>query len=204
MQRHPHIDKTTQLLELAKSRPLLLAKEIREAGIAHATLSAAMTAGKIERVNRGVYRHVDAPWDEHLHLSEVIARVPKAVIVLISALNYHQIGTHQAHGVWIQLKQNAVTPRIDYPAIEVIRSRNDWAFTEGVEIHDLNGIAVPITNPARTVADCFKHRSKLGLDLCLEALRDTLQAGTKTREILAYARLNRVENVMIPYLQTLS
>ena len=199
-----HINKTDLLLELASRHPLLLAKDIRAAGISHSTLSTAMASGKIERVSRGVYRHVDASWDEHLHLSEVAARVPKAVIVLISALNFHQIGTHQAHHVWIQMKQNAVTPRIDYPAIEVIRTRNDWAFSKGVEIYDLNGIAVSITNPARTVADCFKHRSKLGLDLCLEALRDVLQAGTKTSEILGYARLNRVENIMIPYLQTQS
>ncbi len=204
MAAHQHINKTDLLLEFAKERPLLLARELREAGISHSTLSAVMASGQIERVSRGVYRHVDASWDEHLHLSEVAARVPKAVIVLVSALNYHQIGTHQAHRVWIQLKQNAVTPRIDYPAIEVIRTRNDWAFTKGVEIHDLNGIEVSITNSARTVADCFKHRSKLGLDLCLEALREVLGSGTKPSEILSYARLNRVENIMIPYLQTLS
>lgn len=204
MSSHQHISKADLLLKLAKERPLLLARELRAAGISHSTLSTAMASGLIVRVSRGVYRHVDATWDEHLHLSEVAARVPKAVIVLMSALNFHQIGTHQAQAVWIQLKQNAVTPRIDYPAIEVIRTRNDWAFTEGVEIHNLNGIAVAITNPARTVADCFKHRNKIGLDLCLEALRDAFQAGMKTSEILAYARLNRVENILIPYLQTLS
>jgi predicted transcriptional regulator of viral defense system len=143
------------------------------------------------------------PWDEHLPLSGVAARVPGAVVILVSALNFHQIGSHQAHAVSIQLRQNAVTPRIAYPSLEVIRSTNPQAFTEGVEVHVLNGIAVKITTPARTVADCFKHRSKLGLELCLEALKEILRSGTQAAEIMNYARMNRVEKVMMPYLEAL-
>jgi predicted transcriptional regulator of viral defense system len=105
--------------------------------------------------------------------------------------------------VSIQLKQNAVTPRIGYPALEVIRSTNPKAFDEGVEVHVFNGIEVRITTPARTVADCFKHRSKLGLELCLEALKEILRSGTRPVEIMQYARMNRVEKVMMPYLEAL-
>jgi predicted transcriptional regulator of viral defense system len=191
------------LMELAGQRPLLRASDVRRAGVSSSTLSRAVREGALERVNRGLYRRPDAPWDEHLALSEVAARVPQAIIVLVSALNFHQIGSHQAHAVSIQLKQNAVTPRIGYPALEVIRSTNPKAFDEGVEVHVFNGIEVRITTPARTVADCFKHRSKLGLELCLEALKEILRSGTRPVEIMQYARMNRVEKVMMPYLEAL-
>jgi predicted transcriptional regulator of viral defense system len=191
------------LMELAGQRPLLRASDARRAGVSSSTLSRAVREGALERVNRGLYRRPDAPWDEHLALSEVAARVPQAIIVLVSALNFHQIGSHQAHAVSIQLKQNAVTPRIGYPALEVIRSTNPKAFDEGVELHVFNGIEVRITTPARTVADCFKHRSKLGLELCLEALKEILRSGTRPVEIMQYARMNRVEKVMMPYLEAL-
>lgn len=191
------------LMELARKKPLLKASELRVAGVSSSILSRAVRDGALEQVSRGLYRRPNAPWDEHLALSEVVARVPQAIIVLVSALNFHQIGSHQAHAVSIQLKQNAVTPRIGYPSLEVLRSTNPKAFSEGVEVHLLNGIEVKITTPARTVADCFKHRSKLGLELCLEALKETLHSGTRPAEIMNYARMNRVEKVMMPYLEAL-
>lgn len=176
----------------------------REPSIGGATVAAAVEAGEIERISRGVYRHKDAPWDENLNLAEVIARVPRAIVVLASALNFHGIGTHQAYAVCILLKQNAVAPRLDYPPIDIVKSSNPDAFIEGVEVHELNGIAVSITNPARTVADCFKHRNKLGLELCLEAPREILRAGVIPAEILPHARLNRVEKIITPYLEALA
>lgn len=191
------------LMELAGERSLLRASDVRTAGIPSIFLSRAVQDGNLERVSRGLYRRPDAPWDEHLALSEVVARVPEAIVVLVSALNFHQIGSHQAHAVSIQLRQNAVTPRIEYPALEVVRSKNSEAFSEGVAVHELNGIDVKITTPARTVADCFKHRSKLGLELCLEALKEILRNGTMPAEIMNYARMNRVEKVMMPYLEAL-
>jgi predicted transcriptional regulator of viral defense system len=191
------------LMELAGKQPLLKASDVRAAGVSGSTLTRAVRDGALEHVGRGLYRRPDAPWDEHLALSEVAARVPQAIIVLVSALNFHQIGSHQAYAVSIQLRQNAVTPRIEYPALEVVRSTNPQAFSEGVSVHVLNGISVKITTPARTVADCFKHRSKLGLELCLEALKETLRSGTQPAEIMNYARMNRVEKVMMPYLEAM-
>ncbi len=193
-----------RLLRLAKKQPLIRAKDFELAGISSMTITRAVRAKQLERVNRGVYRRLDAPWDENLSLSEVAALAPQAVIVLISALNFHHIGTHQAHSVWIQIKGNAVTPRVDYPPIEVVRSTNARAFTEGVVIHKLNGIPVPITSPARSVADCFKYRNRLGLELCIEALREVIREHAKPAEVLEYAAMNRVENIMIPYLEVLS
>ena len=193
-----------KLLELARSQPLIRTSEIRDKGIANVTLSRAVKRGQIERIGRGLYRQVNAEWDENAPLAEVTAMVPQGVIVLLSALGFHQIGTHRAHAVWIQLKINAVTPRIAYPPIEIVRSSLPDAFTAGVDTHLLNGIEVRITNPARTIADCFKYRQKLGLELCLEALREIIRGPATPSEILEYAKMNKVDKLMLPYLEALS
>lgn len=201
--------KYQQLLELAKRSRLVRDASLREAGISSTVISQAVKAGDLIRLSRGVYQHPEAEVDEHVSLSEVAARVPNAVISLISALQFHQIGTQQAHSVWILLKQNAVTPRIDYPSIEVVRSKMMSSFTSGVDEHPLNGIAVRITNPARTVVDCFKYRNRLGLDICLEALKDILndrvdnKTKTSPTQIMEYAKAQRVSSVIRPYLDAL-
>ncbi len=196
-----------QLLELARSHSLLREREIRRAGISSTAVTRAVAAGTLERTSRGVYRLPDAPWDEHLPLSEVAARVPRAVIVLVSALHFHQIGTHQARSIWILLRNNAVTPRLNYPPIEIVKSGIDSAFTVGVETHRLNDINVPITTPARTVVDCFKYRRRLGLDLCLEALKEVLRSQNHRvtpAQLMEFAKLQRVGTVIRPYLDSLS
>lgn len=195
---------TEDLLELARSRPLLRARDVRDAGISTALLSRLVAEGRLERVGRGVYRDPETDWDEHTSIATVAAIVPRGVIVLLSALNFHGIGTHQANAIWIQLPINATQPKVDYPPIEVVRTRVAEAFTAGVEEHDLNGIKVRITDPARTVADCFKHRNKFGLELCLEALRETVPSRAKPAEVLTHARMNRVERIVLPYLELLA
>lgn len=193
----------TQLQQLAKASRLLREETLREAGISSTVISQAVKAGELIRLSRGVYHHPEADLDEHLSLSEVAARVPNAVITLLSALQYHQIGTQQPHAVWILLKQNAVTPKIDYPPIEVLRSRVAAAFFEGVVTHSLNDIPTRITTPARTVVDCFKYRSRVGLDVGLEALKAVLTNGVKPTEIMRFAKLQRVSSVIRPYLDAL-
>jgi predicted transcriptional regulator of viral defense system len=169
-------------------------------------VSRAVATGELERLGYGLYRHPDAQWDEHLSLSEVAARVPQAIIVLVSALQFHQIGTHQAHSVWIQLRNNAVPPRITYPPIEVVKTGIDAAFTSGVQTHRLNDIDVQITTPARTVVDCFKYRRRVGLELCLEALKDLLTGKlhrATPADIMEFAKIQRVSSVIQPYLEAL-
>ena len=193
----------TQLQQLAKASRLLREETLREAGISSTVISQAVKAGELIRLSRGVYHHPEAALDEHLSLSEVAARVPHAVIALLSALQYHQIGTQQPQAVWILLKQNAVTPKIDYPPIEVVRSRVTAAFFEGVVTRSLNDIPTRITTPARTVADCFKYRNRVGLDVGLEALKAVLINGVKPTEIMRFAKLQRVSSVVRPYLDAL-
>lgn len=201
-----HTTEQQRLLQLALSRSLLKESDIRELGISSMAVSRAVAKGELERLSCGLYRHPDAKWDEHLSLSEVSARTPQAVIVLISALQFHQIGTHQAHSVWIQLRNNAVPPRIAYPPIEVVKTGITEAFAKGVQTHRLNDIDVPITTPARTVVDCFKYRRRVGLELCLEALKDLLaskQHRASPDEIMEFAALQRVSSVIRAYLEAL-
>lgn len=193
----------SHLQQLARESCLLRDEQLREAGISSTVISQAVKAGELIRLSRGVYHHPEAELDEYLSLSEVAARVPQAVITLLSALQFHQIGTQQPHAVWILLKQNAVTPRIDYPQLEVVRSKVASAFSKGVVTHSLNDIPTQITNPARTVADCFKYRSRVGLDVCLEALKDVLSKGVKPTEIMDHAKAQRVSSVIRPYLDAL-
>ena len=192
-----------QLQRLAKESRLLREERLREAGISSTVISQAVQAGDLIRLSRGVYHHPEAEMDENLSLSEVAARVPQAVITLLSALQFHHIGTQQPHAVWILLKQNAVTPRIDYPPIEVIRSKVAESFSEGVVTHSLNDIPTHITDPARTVVDCFKYRSRVGLDVGLEALKEVLNNGVKPTQIMTYAKTQRVASVIRPYLDAL-
>jgi predicted transcriptional regulator of viral defense system len=195
-----------QLLALAGRYALLREQDIQRSGISSSTVSRAVKAGLLERINRGLYRLPDAPLDENLNLSEVAHRVPRAVIVLVSALQFHRIGTHQAHSVYLLIRNNAVAPRLDYPPIEVFKSGIEAAFSEGVETHRLNDIDVPITDPARTVVDCFKYRSRLGLDLCLEALKEVLRSrehNVKPAKLMEFAKLQRVTTVIRPYLESL-
>ena len=193
----------SQLEQLARKSQLLRDETLREAGISSTVISQAVKAELLIRLSRGVYHHPETELDENLSLSEVAARVPHAIISLLSALQFHQIGTQQPHAVWILLKQNAVTPRIDYPPIEVVRSKVAAAFSEGVVAHTLNGIPTRITNPARTVVDCFRYRSRVGLDVCLEALKDILGKGVKPTEVMEYAKAQRISSVIRPYLDAL-
>ncbi len=193
----------SQLEQLARKSQLLRDETLREAGISSTVISQAVKAGELVRLSRGVYHHPETELDENLSLSEVAARVPHAIISLLSALQFHRIGTQQPHAVWILLKQNAVTPRIEYPPIEVARSKVASAFSEGVVRHTLNDIPTLITDPARTVVDCFKYRNRVGLDVCLEALKDILSKGVKPTEIMDYAKSQRVTSVIRPYLDAL-
>jgi predicted transcriptional regulator of viral defense system len=141
----------------------------------------------------------NAPVSEHHDLVAAMARTNKAVVVLLSALRFHELGTQQPNEVWIQLPLKARVPRMDWPTLKVIRTRIDALFTEGVERHTISGVEIRITDPARTVVDCFKHRNQIGLDVCLEALKELLQRDRSVIDrIYHYAKLNRVQRVMQP------
>lgn len=162
-----------------------------------------MRAGALERVARGRYRLPDTPITEHHGLALVAAAVPKAVICLLSALSFHQIGTQLPHEVWVALDRRTRRPSLSYPRLRVFRFGGK-ALTEGIEAHPVEGETVRVYCVAKTIADVFKYRNKIGLDVALEALREAWRARRFTMdEIHRYARVCRVERVMRPYLEAL-
>jgi predicted transcriptional regulator of viral defense system len=155
-------------------------------------------------VRRGIYEHPESAISEHHDLIQITKSAPRAVVVLISALRFHEIGTQSPHEVWIQLPAQSRVPKIDWPPIRVIRTRVEQLQTTGVKQHHLGGTTVAVTTPARTVADCFKHRNKLGIDVCVEALRETLnERKAMLGEISEMGRILRVGKVMKPYLEAM-
>lgn len=182
---------------------ILRTKEALALGVHPRTLYAMRDAGKLERLGRGLYRLAGLPPLGNPDLVSVALRVPEAVLCLVSALAVHEITTQIPHEVYIALKRGAEPPRLEHPPVRVFWFTGE-AFTEGIETHELDGVDVRVYGAAKTVADCFKYRNKLGLDLALEALKLYLrQKRGRPDELVRFARVCRVEKVMRPYIEAL-
>jgi predicted transcriptional regulator of viral defense system len=193
-----------QLMRLMRKRKLLRARDVAEQGLPTITLTRLVQADKIERVARGVYGLPGAATSEHRSLAEVAIRVPRGVVCLLSALQFHEIGTQAPFEVWLAIPNRVAAPRIAYPAIRVVRMSDD-GLTEGLQRKRIDGVEVPIFNPARTVVDCFKFRNKVGLDVALEALREGWRERRFTMdELWHHATRQRVANVMRPYIEAIT
>jgi predicted transcriptional regulator of viral defense system len=157
----------------------------------------------LERVSRGVYRLPNRTITEHDGLAVVAAAVPQGAITLLSALQFHQIGTQLPSQVWIALDRRARRPALKYPPLRIVRY-SGAALVEGIETHRVEGQVVRIYSAAKTIADCFKYRNKVGLEVALEALREGWRARRFTlNELDRYARVCRVQHVMRPYIEAL-
>lgn len=193
-----------QVLRLARTRPLLRARDVAQHGLPTVALTRLVQAGKLQRVARGLYGLPGARISEHRSLAEVSARVPKGVVCLLSALRVHGIGTQAPHEVWIAIPPHMASPRLDQPAIRVVRM-SDKALADGIGRHNIDGVKVPVFNAARTVVDCFRFRNKIGLDVALEALRDGWSQRKFTLDDLwRHATRGRVANVMRPYIEAIT
>ncbi len=193
-----------QVLRLARARKLLRARDLAEHGLPTITLTRLVQVGKLQRVARGLYGVPSAKTGEHRSLAEVSARIPRGVVCLLSALRVHEIGTQAPFEVWLAIPLHMTTPRLDQPAIRVVRM-SDQALAEGVERRSIDGVKVPVFNAARTVVDCFRFRNKIGLDVALEALRDGWGKRKFTMDDLwHYASRRRVANVMRPYIEAIT
>lgn len=179
---------------------LLRTQQAIDQGIAPRTLYQMREMGAIVRESRGLYRLAEIEPGEYFDLVQVALRIPKGVICLISALSFHGLTAQIPHQVYVALPIAAEKPRLDYPLIRLF-----WlspkAYSAGIEQHELDGIPVKIYGIEKTIADCFKFRNKIGLDVAMEALRDyrkreDFNIGT----LLHYARIDRVERVIEPYL----
>jgi len=159
--------------------------------------------GKLNRPGRGIYTLPDANVTERHSYAEVAKRVPKAVICLLSALAFHEITTQSPASVWIALRKGARTPALASPSLRIVRL-SEPSLTEGIENHKTEGVPVRVYSAAKTVADCFKFRNKIGLDVAIEALKDCLrQKRASVNEIYRYAKICRVSNVIRPYMEAL-
>lgn len=183
---------------------VLRARDLEAHGLSRKSIMQLTKQGELLRVGRGLYQVPDATITEHHTLAQVAARVPHGVICLASALQFHEITTQNPWQVWLLIEKGARTPKLDYPPLRTLRASGE-AFTAGVEEHRLEGVPVKVTCVAKTVADCFKYRSKIGLDVALEALRECLHERRTDRATLRhYARICRVERVMTPYMEALA
>ncbi len=183
---------------------VLRSRDLESLGIWRATLGKLVKNGDVERIGRGLYALPDGEIGENHTLAEVGKRIPKGTVCLISALRFHGLTTQQSSEVWLAIDGKAREPKRDSVSIRVVRSSGE-ALQAGREEHTIEGVKVNIYCPAKTVADCFKFRNKIGLDVALEALREAWREKRCTMdELLRYARICRVENVMRPYLESLT
>ena len=182
---------------------ILRAAEAIRLGVHPRTLYAMRDAGTLEQLSRGLYRLANMPPLGSPDLVAVALRVPEGVLCLLSALAVHDLTTQIPHEIHVALKRGAEPPRLGHPPVRVF-----WftgaAFTSGIEHHVLDGVRVRVYGAAKTVADCFKYRNKLGLDVALEALKLYLRKMRgRSDDLMRAARVCRVESVMRPYVEAL-
>ena len=217
--------KLERLLKLAKSG-LIRTRDLNDFDIPRAYLQRLCDRGVLERVDRGLYRHVDRPVTELHSLGLVAKRLPKATIGLLSALQVYELTTEVPHAVWIMIGRNDRIPQFSYPKLEVFRA-SGLAQTHGVESRQVEGISVKLTSPAKTVADCFRYRRHVGIDVAIAALKDYFtqskrssivvpQYGLESEDVgksqqpysidslVEAARADRVLTLMRPYMEALA
>jgi predicted transcriptional regulator of viral defense system len=190
-----------RILELARSKGILRTRDVDSAGASRALLASLTGEGRLLKLSRGLYTLPDRAKSEHESFAEVATRSESGVICLLSALRFHDLATQQSTDVWLAIPHKARAPRFYYPPLRVVRMSGP-AITEGVEVADLAGAEVRMFGVAKTVADCFKYRNKIGLDVAFEALREAWNEKRATMdELWRYAEICRVANVMRPYLE---
>ena len=199
-----HLQTSEQaVLKLARKHPLLRARDLAREGLPTIALTRLVSAGKLERVGRGIYSLPNQAVSENRSLAEVAIRVPRGVICLVSALRVHDIGTQAPHEIWLAIPHRMLSPRLDKPALRVIRMSGP-SLTEGIDRLKVDGVEVSVFNAAKTIADCFKFRNKIGLDVALEALKNArAQRKASADDLWHFAKICRVANVMRPYLEAI-
>lgn len=192
-------------LALARERGIARARDFRAAGIPLVYLKRLCEDGRLVQLGRGLYQIPELAGTDASHsLAEAARLIPSGIVCLVSALNYHGLTTQLPHAVWMTIPQKARTPKVASFPLEIVRA-TEPAFSAGVERVEIEGVHVPVYNAAKTVADCFKYRRRVGADVAVEALRDALRLRKATpAEIARYAAIDRVANIMRPYLEAIA
>jgi predicted transcriptional regulator of viral defense system len=193
-----------KLLALIRKQGMLRPQDLDGQGISRMTLTRLHRDGLLDRPSRGIYVLWESEPTENHDLAATCKRIPRGVICLLSALRFHDLTTQAPFEVWLAIDRKARLPRVEHPPLRIVRFASP-TLVEGVEEHKIEGVPVRVTTPARTVADCFAYRNKVGLDIALEALRDCWRRRRATMDELHHAALNRrMSNVMRPYLESLA
>ena len=188
-----------RVLQFARKNPLFRLSEATAAGVHPESVRRLTRQGQLTRLGRGLYALPALEPTEFHTLAEVAKRVPKGVFCLLTALRFHGLGTQHPREVWIAVDRRAGMPRVDFTPIRTVRL-SGAALSDGIDEHDVDGVRVRITSPARTVVDCFKFRNKIGVDVAVEALRDYRRLRKGTVDALwRHAERLRLARVMRPY-----
>lgn len=192
-----------RILKLADRKGLLRSKDLEAKGIPREYLSRMAAAGTLQRVGRGLYARPDAEASPYQSLAEVSAAVPKGIICLLSALRFHGITTQLPPDVWVAVSGSVWRPsKTPFPVRYVHMAGK--SFLGGVEGHYVGKVKIRVFSQAKTVADCFKYRNKIGLDVALEALRDYLKKNRGgADELWRFAKVCRITRILRPYLEAI-
>jgi len=193
-----------RIIQVARRLGVIRPKDMDEYGIHRKYIHMLHHQGILNRVGRGLYVLADSRPSENRTIAEACRRVPSGVICLLSALRFHDLTTQSPYEIWMAIDHKARQPREPAIPMRIVRFSGK-ALSSGIEQHELEGVAVRVYSPAKTVADCFKYRNKIGLDVALEALRDCYRSRRCTMDDLwKYAKICRVANIMKPYLESLT
>ena len=193
-----------RVLDLVRKAGILRPRDLQKHGIPRQYLRILHNRGLVRRLGRGLYVAHDAPLTEHHSLAEATKRVPHGVVCLLSALCFHGLTTQTPREVWLAIDEKARVPKPGALRLRIVRVSRK-TLLRGVQEHSIEGVPVKVYNPAKTVADCFKYRNKIGLDVALEALRECWRERRATMdELWHYAKICRMANVMRPYLEMLT
>lgn len=194
---------TEEVLKLVRKKGIVRASELTRLGIPRTCLTRLVNNGQLHRVSRGIYAAADSNPTANRTLAEASKRVPGGVVCLLSALRFHDLTTQLPPEIWMAIDRKAWHPKEHILPLRIMRFSGQ-ALSEGIEMHNVEGVSVRVYCPAKTVADCFKYRNKIGLDVAVEALRDAHRKRKCTMdELWHFARICRVTNLLRPYLEAI-
>ncbi|MBM3756221.1 MAG: transcriptional regulator [Acidobacteria bacterium] len=194
----------TRIIQIVRRERIVRPRDLEAKGIPREHLLRLMRQGIVHRTGRGVYELADLSPTEHHSLAVVAKETPNAVICLLSALRFHDLTTQHPAEVWVGIHVRARRPKISTVRFRAVRY-SETTFKSGVGIHRVEGVPVKVFSVAKTVADCFKYRRKIGLDVAIEALREALGGRKATvAEVTRQAQKSRVWRMMRPYLEALA
>jgi predicted transcriptional regulator of viral defense system len=198
------LSKAEQVLSFIRNSGVVRPRDLEAHGIHREYLRRLEQRGSLVRTGRGLYALADTDISEHHGLVEASKRIPHGVVCLLSALRFHGLTTQAPFEVWIAIHRKARTPKEPMLPLRIVYMSGQ-AFQTGIEMHQVEGVNIPVFCPAKTVVDCFKYRNKIGLDVALEALRECWSERRATMdELWHYARICRMSQVMRPYLELLA